>query len=158
MLLPRCFLLLALGPLAAFPQAQSNSGDLGGSVLDQSGGAISKARLQLSDPDRAINREAQSNTQGEFRFPVVPPGRYRLKVEADGFNTKLIDGVEVRVGDSVSLKVQMAVGAIQQQIEVQADAPVVDAERIQQATTIGLGRIRDLPINRRNYLDFALLS
>jgi hypothetical protein len=158
MLLPRCFFLLALGATAAFPQAQSNSGDLGGSILDQSGAAISKARLQLSDPDRAIYREAQSGPQGEFRFPVVPPGRYRLKVEADGFNTKLIDGVEVRVGDSVSLKVQMEVGAIQQQIEVQADAPVVDAERIQQATTIGLGRIRDLPINRRNYLDFALLS
>ena len=158
MLFPRCFFSLALAAVAAFPQAQSNSGDLGGSVLDESGGAISKARLQLSDPDRAINRVAQTDPQGEFRFPVVPPGRYRLKVEADGFNTKLFDGVEVRVGDSVSLKVQMVVGAIQQQIEVQADAPVIDAERIQQASTIELGRIRDLPINRRNYLDFALLS
>jgi hypothetical protein len=69
MLLPRCFLLLALGPLAVFSQAQSNSG-----------AAISKARLQLSDSDRAS-----------------------------------------------IMKVRMAAGAIQQQIEVQADAPVAGA-------------------------------
>ncbi|MBI4889301.1 MAG: carboxypeptidase regulatory-like domain-containing protein, partial [Acidobacteria bacterium] len=127
-------------------------------VLDQSGGGIAKARLTLSDPERAINREAVTTPQGDFRFPIMPPGRYRLKVEVDGFNTKVLDGVEVRVGDSVALRVEMVVGAIQQQIEVDADAPVVDPERIQQANTIELARIRDLPINRRNYLDFALLA
>ncbi len=156
--LVRQLALLATLALPLFPQAQSNSGEIGGVVLDQSGGGIARARLILSDPERAITREAVTTPQGDFRFPIVPPGRYRLKIEVDGFNTKVLDGVEVRVGDSVVLRVEMVVGAIQQQIEVDADAPVIDPERIQQANTIELARIRDLPINRRNYLDFAMLA
>ncbi|MBL0159575.1 MAG: TonB-dependent receptor [Bryobacterales bacterium] len=149
------FVLLAT---AAYPQAQSNAGEVKGSILDQTGAALSSARLSIADPDRGLNRTAVSSPQGEFTFPILPPGRYRLKVEASGFTTKVLDGVEVRVGDTVSLLVQMVVSGIQEQIEISAELPVVEPERIQQASTIELGRIRDLPINRRNYLDFALLS
>ncbi len=151
-------LLSLVAFLPAFPQAQSNAGDIKGSILDQSGSAISKARLLVSDPERAINRSAVSNDAGEFNFTLLPPGRYRLRAEADGFTPKVMEGVTIRVGDTVSLIVQMVVGDVQQQIEVQADAQAVDTERIQQSSTIELGRIRDLPINRRNYLDFAMLS
>jgi hypothetical protein len=144
--------------VAAYPQAQSNAGDVKGSVLDQSGGAISKAKLTISDSERGIARTVQSGTEGEFNFPMLPPGRYQLRVEAEGFTSKVLEGVQVRVGDIVSVLVQMVVGGVQQQIEIQAEAPVVEADRIQQANTIELGRIRDLPINRRNYMDFALLA
>ncbi|MBI5084318.1 MAG: TonB-dependent receptor [Acidobacteria bacterium] len=126
--------------------------------MDPSGAAISKAKVSISDPDRGIARTADTNTAGEFSIPLLPPGRYRLRAEAEGFSAKVLEGVEVRVGDTISLIVQLVVGAVQQQIEVQADVPVVESERVQQANTIELGRIRDLPINKRNYLDFALLS
>ncbi len=149
------FLLLAT---AAYPQAQSNAGDVRGAVVDQTGAALPKARLSMADPDRGLNRTMVADTQGEFTFATLPPGRYRLKVEAQGFTTKILDGVEVRVGDTVSLLVQMVISGMQEQIEISAEAAVVETERTQQASTIELGRIRDLPINRRNYLDFALLS
>lgn len=154
----RSLLTVILLPLAVYPQAQSNAGNLKGSVLDQSGSAISKARLTISDPDRGIARTADPANDGSFFFALLPPGRYSVRVEAEGFNTKTIDGVEIRVGDTLTLLIQMAVGGIQQQIEIQADVPAIEAERVQQANTIELGRIRNLPINRRNYLDFALLS
>jgi len=127
------FVLLAT---AAYPQAQSNAGEVKGSILDQTGAALSSARLSIADPDRGLNRTAVSSPQGEFTFPILPPGRYRLKVEASGFTTKVIDGVEVRVGDTVSLLVQMVVSGIQEQIEISAELPVVEPERIQQASTI----------------------
>jgi len=151
-------LLSSITLLPLYPQAQSNAGDIKGSILDQSGAAISRARLQILDPDRGISRAATSDEAGEFIFPMLAPGRYRLRAEADGFTSKILEGVEVRVGDTISLIVQMVVGGVQQEIEIQADAQVVDPERVQQASTIELARIRDLPINRRNYLDFALLS
>jgi hypothetical protein len=149
------FLLLST---AAYPQAQSNAGGVKGAILDQSGAALSSARLTITDPDRGLNRTMVTDPQGEFTFPILPSGRYRLKVEASGFTTKVLDGVEVRVGDTVSLLVQMVVSGVQEQIEITAETPVVETARIQQASTIELTRIRDLPINRRNYLDFALLS
>ncbi|QOY84906.1 TonB-dependent receptor [Paludibaculum fermentans] len=158
MMLCRSLLTLALLPLVVYPQAQSNAGSVKGSVLDQSGGAISNAKLTISDAARGISRNADTNTDGAYYFALVPPGHYRLKVEADGFTTKILEGVDVRVGDTLSLLIQMVVGGVQQEISVQADVPVVEGERVQQANTIELGRIQNLPINRRNYLDFALLA
>ena len=142
----------------AWPQAQSTSGDVKGNVLDETGGAISKAKLTITDPDRGISRSADTNSNGEFNLPLVPPGRYKLKAEAPGFTTKMLEGVEVRVGDVVALSLTLSIGAVSTEIEVQATVPVVETERYQQANTIDLARIKDLPINRRNYLDFALLS
>lgn len=149
-----CFALAMPG----FPQAQSNAGDLQGSVLDQSGAVMENTRVSLVDESRGFQRESATDEQGRFQFAVVPPGRYRLRVERQGFSTKVLEGVEIRVGDTVNLEVQMEVGNFGQQIDVMAEAAVVDTERIQQANTIEFGRIRDLPINRRNYLDFALLT
>jgi hypothetical protein len=150
--------MLMFASLMAFGQAQSAAGDVKGTVLDPTGAAISKAKLTITNAERGIARGGESDSQGEFEIPVLPPGVYRLRVEASGFTTKVLEGLTVRVGDIVSLSVQMTVSQMQTEIQVAADVPVVEAERVQQASTIELARIRDLPINRRNYLDFALLS
>jgi hypothetical protein len=144
--------------LAAWPQAQSNSGDIRVSVVDQTGAALARASVTASDTERGISRSAHAGPNGDALLSLLPPGRYRLRVEAEGFTTKLLEGVEVRVGDTVSLVVEMVVSELQQQVEVLADSPVVDTERAQQASNIELSRIRELPINRRNYLDLALLT
>ncbi|MBL8231330.1 MAG: TonB-dependent receptor [Bryobacterales bacterium] len=154
----RFFMLASFAAPFAFCQAQSNSGDIKGSVLDGSGAAIGAAKLSLSDSDRGISRTAESASDGTFLLGLVPPGRYRLRVEASGFTPKVLDGLEVRVGDTVSLMVQMVVSAVSTEIEVEAQTEIVETERIQQANTIEQERIRNLPINRRNYLDFALLA
>lgn len=150
--------MAAVSCLPAYPQAQSNAGEIRGTVLDASGSAIRGATLQAVDPDRAIQRSAETGEDGGFVFPLLPPGRYRVRVEAKGFAPQVFEGVEVRVGDVYTLPVQMEVGELQQVVEVLAEAPVIDSERAQQATTIDRARIAELPINRRNYLDFALLS
>ncbi|MCL5742498.1 MAG: carboxypeptidase regulatory-like domain-containing protein, partial [Acidobacteria bacterium] len=108
--------------------------------------------------DKGITRMAVADETGQYRIPLLPPGAYRVRVEAAGFATKVMQGVEVRVGDTVVLNTQMEVGAVSTEVTVNADAAVVEYERSQQAATIDLRRIESLPINRRNYLDFALLT
>ncbi|MBI3681157.1 MAG: TonB-dependent receptor [Acidobacteria bacterium] len=158
MLILRLFSLCLLCVIPVFPQAQSNSGDIKGSVVDPSGAAISNAKITLTDPDRGITRNTETNVEGKFVLAILPPGVYRVRIEAPGFATKVVDGVEVRVGDAVALPVQMAVSQVSTEIEVQSQGEVVETERIQQANFIDQTRIRNLPINRRNYLDFALLA
>ena len=138
------FLLGGLG-IAAFPQAQSTSGDVKGTVVDPSGSAISKAKLTISDPDRGISRSTVSDSNGEFNLPLLPPARYKLNVDADGFSSKIVDGVEVRVGDTLSLTVQMSISGVVTEVDVQAVAPAVDTERNQQANTIEPPRIKTCP-------------
>ncbi len=141
-----------------FGQAQSTSGDLKGNVVDPSGAAIAQAKLTILNAERGITRTTATDTAGEFNLPLLTPGIYKLRVEAPGFTTKVLDGLQVRVGDTVALNITMDVGNVATEIDVRADVPVIETERVQQANTIEQARIRDLPINRRNYLDFALLA
>jgi hypothetical protein len=154
----RLSFLYFLTLLPAFSQSQSTAGDVRGSVLDPAGSGINAASLTLSDPDRGFLRRAQSDAGGRFVLPLVPPGRYRLRVEADGFTTKVLNGVEVRVGDAVPLVVPLSIRTVETEVEVRAELEVAETERTQQANTLGEMQIRNLPINRRNYLDFALLA
>jgi hypothetical protein len=149
-------LLAAAGVI--FPQSQIGSGDLRGVVTDPAGAVIANTKVTAVDIERGTTRTAQTDDQGEFRFPLLPPGNYRIRVEAPGFATKLVDNAQVHVGETLVLRIPMEVGAVTTEITVAADAPIIEAERTQQATSIDSRRINNLPINRRNYLDFALLA
>lgn len=150
--------LCCLVPALAYGQAQVNSGDVKGTVVDALGGLVAGVTVTASDPDRAIKRVTKTDSAGEYALPMLPPGVYRLRFEAAGFATKVVEGLEVRVGDHVVLHTEMAVSAIATEVDVVAEASVIEPQRTQQATTIESVRIRNLPINRRNYLDFALLT
>ncbi|MGH9631875.1 MAG: carboxypeptidase regulatory-like domain-containing protein, partial [Bryobacteraceae bacterium] len=151
--------ILYLGiPIACFGQAQINSGDITGTVTDASGGRLASARIAATEVSRGVTRSAQTDTSGDYRLSLLPPGLYRVRVEAPGFAATVVENVEVRVGDTVVLPIRMEVSQVATEISVTAEAPVVDSERTQQASTIQWQQIRNLPINRRNYLDYALLT
>jgi hypothetical protein len=144
--------------LPSFPQATSTGGEISGTVVDPVGSAVRSARLTLTEDSRGFTRTVETADPGTFVFPAVPSGIYRLRVESAGFTTKVIDGLEVRVGDVVTQLIQLSVSSVSTEIVVSADIQSVETERTQQANTIEQRRINDLPINRRNYLDFALLA
>lgn len=152
---PVVFLLL---PCLLSAQSTSNAGEIRGQVLDPSGAPVALARLSLTDPNRGFSRTAASATEGRFTLAAVPPGIYQLKVEADGFTARRIENVEVRVGDVITLLLQLSISSVQSEVVVSADISAVEVERTQQSNTIEQVRINNLPINRRNFLDFALLA
>lgn len=142
----------------AMAQATSNAGDVRGRVTDGTGQAIAQSRVTLLDAGRGFSRAAEVTPAGEFSISLVPPGVYRLRVESNGFATKILDGVEVRVGDVVSLMVELSVSAVATEIVVTAEAAAVEVERTQQSNTVEQRSITNLPINKRNFLDFAVLA
>lgn len=140
-----------------YGQAAVNSGDIDGTVTDKGGALVPGARVTSSNPERGYVRSTTTQPNGEYHFTLLPPGRYNLRIEADGFSAATIEGVEVRVGETVVEDTSLEVGAVSSQVTVSAVAAAVDTERTQQANTIETNRIENLPINRRNYLDFVLL-
>ena len=157
-MLHRAVLAILICGSVAYPQATSNAGDVRGVVLDGSGGAIGDAKITLLDAERGFTRAASANAGGEFALSLVPPGTYRMRVEAAGFATKVTEGVLVRVGDVVSLRVELTPGAVATEVVVTAEAAVVEVERTQQSNTVEQRSIASLPINKRNFLDFAVLA
>jgi len=150
--------VLILSVTLLYSQAQSNSADLKGSVQDPSGAAIAGANLSVKDPQTGLTRNTVSDRNGDFLFTSLPPSRYGLRVEVSGFAVKNLEGVELRVGETLNLSVTMTLEEVGTAVDVTSQAPVVETDRTQQSSTLELQTIVNLPINQRNYLDLALLT
>jgi hypothetical protein len=151
------FGFLALGAMTAYAQSKTTA-VLSGSVLDASEAGVPDARVTATNTQTGRALEAASDYRGEYRFVLLPPGVYDVRVEKQGFSTQVHRGVEVTVGQAALLDVRLQVGATQQVVEVNADVALLETERTQQANTIEQESVRNLPINRRDYLTFVLLA
>ncbi len=151
------FLWVALCSALAFSQSKTTA-VLNGTILDPSGGAVPAARVILTSPVTGAKQEAQTDGEGVYRFPLVTPGIYELRAEKTGFSSAVRKNVEITVGQAATLNLQLALGQTSELIEVNSEIALVETERTQQSNTIQETAVRNLPINRRDYLTFTLLA
>src|SRR5262245_4165518 len=149
---------LALGASTAMAQARSSSADLTGVVLDPSKLSIRGAIVTATNPSTGQSRSAVSDAGGVYRIPLLPPGAYEVKVEVNGFNTQIKKDVTLTVGQTLTLNFDMKLGGPKETIVVETGEPLGEPERTHQASTITQRPINSLPINGRNFLDFARLT
>ncbi len=154
-LLVVAFLLLCSA--SAFAQSKTTA-EVTGKVKDPTGSFVPNARITATNTVTGLVREVSTDEKGEYRLLSLPPGIYDIKVEREGFATQVQKGVEITVGQTAVVYYQLALGALTQLVEVTGEVPVVEVERSQQSNTIEERSIRNLPINRRDYLTFALLA
>src|SRR5579884_508852 len=109
----------------AYLAAQIVSGTILGRAMDESGAAVPKATITLTDPATGLERSAVSDDTGNFAFPQLPPGTYALSATAAGFKTYRVSGINLLVDQTVRADIQFEVGQITQNIVVQASAEQV---------------------------------
>lgn len=134
------------------------TGALSGSVVDPSGARIPAVSVAITDQTQGSRRETETNEAGEYNIPLLRPGSYTIELVKDGFEARLLTDVVIRIGETITLETPLALGSAAEEVEVVANVSAVEPERSQQASYIGDRQIENLPINRRNYLDFAMLS
>src|SRR5215813_3469178 len=149
---------LGLGALPVFAQARSSSADLTGVVLDPTKTLLPGATVTATNVATGLVRSGASNSDGVYRIPLLPPGVYDVKIEVNGFNSQIKRGVTLTVGQTLTLNFDLTLGGPKESIFVETDEPLVEPERTHQASTITQGPINNLPINGRNFLDFARLT
>ena len=153
-----CFALFLLVPGMAFAQSETTA-SLSGLVTDATDAVIPGAKLTLTNADTGIVRSATTNDRGEYVLALVPPGVYNIQAERTGFGPQSSKGLQLTVGQTATLNFKLAVGASTQTVEVSTEAiAAMETERATQADTITQREVRNLPINRRDYLSFALLA
>src|SRR5215472_16311018 len=121
-----CVLLLSF---AAFGQA--TSGDLVGSVADQSGAVVVGAAVTAVNTATGISSETKSNASGNFRFSNLSVGSYNLTIKAAGFKTAHVKEFPVVLNQTVTAKVTMEVGQVETVLEVTDVAPAIDTSTAQ---------------------------
>ena len=148
----RCLTALGLLLVLACTQgrAQSTQGSIIGSVTDKASAVVPGAAVTLTSTDEGTVRTTKSNGVGEFHFQDVKAGRYSVEIAAPGFEKWKVSGVTLEVRQDLRLDAKLAVGAVQQEVQVTGDS--VSAIETDSATISGTFTSDDansLPVNTR---------
>ena len=149
--------VLILG-VSASVSGQNTTGRIAGEVLDPSRAAIAGVNVGAVNLASGQAFKAVTDSTGLYTFPNLPVGSYRVTAEHSGFSSQVVDKVVVNVGDTVRLDLNLAVGQVQQQVEVTSQAAVLDTASATVGGTMENQQIVDLPINGRDYARFSLLT
>jgi hypothetical protein len=134
------------------------AGAVQGTVVDQTGSAVTGAVITLRNPATNRTRKASTDLDGLFRMGELPVGQYELHVEASGFSLYTNNAIAVTIGRVAQLTVRLVPAVVQEQITVSEQTSSIDASQTTEATTIDPERIEESPVVSRNFLDFVLLA
>jgi Carboxypeptidase regulatory-like domain len=153
-------LLIALGvsALPALAQSRSSSADLTGTVSDPSKSPVPGATVVATNIATGLARNGVTNVDGVYRIPLLPPGEYEVKIQVNGFSTQIKKGITLTVGQIFPLNFEVSREGAIDSVSIETEQPLVEPERTHQASTITQRPINNLPINGRNFLDFARLT
>ncbi|MBO0857673.1 MAG: carboxypeptidase regulatory-like domain-containing protein [Chloracidobacterium sp.] len=149
---------LVLGASLAMAQARSSSADLTGTVSDPSKSPIRGASVTATNIATGLARNGATGANGVYRIPLLPPGEYEVKIEINSFKTQIKKGVTLTVGQILTLNFELSNEGVLDSASIETEQPLIETERTHQSSTITQRPINELPINGRNFLDFARLT
>lgn len=138
--------------------AQTASGVITGVVTDASGAVVGGAKITLRDQETNQTREQVANSAGIYEFRVLPRGLYTLQAELPGFKKGEVKGVQLTVAQTLQLDIQLELGQVSDSVTVEATAGQLQASEASLAQVIDEKRVRELPLNGRNFMQLAFLS
>lgn len=151
-------LLLLLLLFAGLCWAQKDTGNIVGTIRDSSGAMVPRASVTITDVDRGTAFSTSSNASGEYVSTPLKVGRYRVKVEKEGFKTVVVGPVQLNVQERPSVNVTLQVGQVQQEVTVTSLGPQLQTETSDLGQVVTGQRIETLPLNGRNYAQLAQLG
>jgi Carboxypeptidase regulatory-like domain len=137
--------------------AADPTGTISGLVTDPSGAVIPGATVTVKHASTGLTRSTVTDAQGAFLFPLMPVGGYGLTVEASGFRRFEQSGITLVLNSVANLPVIMQLGSLNESINVQADAAMVETRSGTLQGVVDQQRIVDLPLNGRNAANLVLL-
>jgi hypothetical protein len=147
-------LLVVLGAGVGTLQAQVY-GTISGFVRDPSGAAIPGATVKATLVAQQATRTVQTNTEGNYIFVAMVPGKYEVAFEAPGFQRQVNTDIELTANQNLRLDAAMVVGAVQTEITVTGAATLVETSSPALSGLVDDRRVVDLPLNGRNVISLA---
>ena len=147
-------LLLTLDPAPA----QSTAGSINGQVIDPSGAPVAQAKVLVTNKNNQERRSVETTSDGTYSLPNIEPGTYELNASAPGFSAAVADNVQVLVNSSVLLNLSLRVGNVNEQIEVQGTAPLLQTQNSTIGEVVDNKQVVQLPLNGRQFTQLILLT
>ena len=139
------------------PAAAQNAttGEIVGTVTDPAGAIVPGAKIHLRSLARNETRESETSGAGVYRFSLLSPGNYELKIETKGFESQ-VRTVEVSLGATRTVDLQLTMGATSEVVTVTEQAPLLQASDASVSTTISETTVQNVP-NPGNDITYSAL-
>lgn len=136
---------------------QGTLGSISGRLTDTSGSVLLNVSLTLTNTGTGQQKKSRSGPDGYYAFPDLMPGTYALRAELPGFRVAVTPELIVQVDQAVKHDIQMQVGELTSTVQVDAAAPLLQAETSSTGQVVTGDQILEIPLNGRNFLSLALL-
>jgi hypothetical protein len=143
------------------PAASSSAqtfGQITGQVTDASGAVLAGASVTVTNTQTNAVRDAVTNSSGSYVFPNLLPGVYSVKVDLQGFQSKVANNVELQVQQTARIDFSLELGSLEVAVEVTGSAPMINVTDATVGTVIENKQILELPLNGRNFINLVSLS
>jgi hypothetical protein len=147
-------LLLLASALAGQQITASNRG----TVVDPSGAVVQGAVVSAIQAETGFTRRAITDSRGNYLLLELPVGHYRLELVAKGFAKYLQEGISLDVDQAATIPVRLQVGSETQQIDVSANAALIQNTVSSLGETVMEREILDLPLDGRNFSQLGVLQ
>jgi hypothetical protein len=144
--------------VSAQAHAQVTGATLSGTASDASGAIVPNAQISIKNLATGESRVVMTNAAGLYAAPNLLPGNYEVTASAQGFSTAIRTGIGLTVGAQQVLNITMAVGDVQQKVEVTGEAPTVEVSSSTLGAVVDSNTVRELPLNGRDWTALAALE
>jgi len=148
-------LLLPLLATAAFTQTITAS--LHGRVSDKSGAVLPQATVTVANTETGLTRSAVADDRGEYEITQLPVGTYKVTTASPRFQSQT-DSLQLVIGQTATLDFSLSPGDVKEEVTVTTEVALVETTRTSVDSVIGEYQIQNLPVNGRQFIDFALLA
>src|SRR5206468_11401493 len=128
---------------------------IAGTVRDQSGAVLPGVEVTMTQAETGVARTAVTNETGSYVLSNLPIGPYRLEAGLPGFRTFIQTGIVLQVNASPAINAILEVGQVSEQVEVQANATLVETRNSGIGAVVENARILDLPLNGRSMIELV---
>jgi hypothetical protein len=154
-----CFLFLTSANfIASFGLRADVTGSILGIVRDPTQAVVANAKIGATNNDTNLTRETVTAADGSYRLLALPAGTYKVTATASGFQQYTTTDIDVKVNDQLRIDITLAVGSVQQEVNVTANAVQVETASTQMGDVIESKKMLALPLNGRSYIDLLGLQ
>ena len=132
---------------AAFAQGggASTTGSINGRVSDSSGGVLPGVTVTVTSSSMMGVQSSVTDSGGNYRFPALPPGTYTVTFELPGFNTLKRENIQISMGFTAAVNVELAVASLTETVTVTGDSPVIDTASTRVQQNFKLEALQEIP-------------
>jgi Carboxypeptidase regulatory-like domain/TonB dependent receptor len=150
--------LLVLLFFSTICRAQSPTAVVNGQVRDASGAAVAGATVEVFNDATRVRYATETNEEGIYSVPDLPPGTYHIQVSKQGFKTVIHPDITLNVQDAKAIGFTLPVGPVSDTVTVEGGTSMINTVDASVSTIVDQTYVKNMPLNGRSFQDLILLA